>query len=290
MQKTSRDMLKEMYSSRSDDTKKYDFGLVLVIGGGEFYTGAPALSGLAAFRAGADMVRVIAPKRAADIIASFSPVLAALPLDNTNINLLKEHLATLLSRAEAAKEVAHGNASVVIGGGLGRTKETQDTVLEFLREAHIPVVIDADALHAVAKDPSVLAEKPFVITPNTFEFQLVTGKEVRALSHEERVAVVAKEAERLKTTILLKINTDIISNGEETLLNETGNPYLAIGGTGDTLAGIVGALLARRISPIKAAAAGAYINGKAGEIAAKDKKESLIATDLIDAIYQVVSQ
>ena len=286
MQKTSKNMIKEMYSLRPEDTKKYDFGLVLVIGGGEFYTGAPALSGLAAFRAGADVVRVIAPKRAADIIASFSPVLAALPLDNTH--LLKEHLATLLSRTEAAKEVAHNNVSVVIGGGLGRTQETQDTVLEFLHQVTVPVVIDADALHAVAKDPSVLSGKPFVITPNTFEFQLVTGREVRSLSQEEREIAVQEEAARLQTTILLKVSTDIISNGQETLLNETGNPYLSIGGTGDTLAGIVGALLARQVAPLKAAAAAAYINGKAGEIAAKDKKDALIATDLLKTICQVV--
>ncbi|MDA1337156.1 MAG: NAD(P)H-hydrate dehydratase [bacterium] len=286
MEKVTKDILRNVYPPRPEEVKKYDYGLVLIIGGGEFYTGAPALSGLAAFRAGADMVRIIAPKRAADIIASFTPVLAALPLDNTH--LLKEHLAILIARAEAAKEVTHGKAAVVIGGGLGRTQETQETVLEFLRQTSLPVVIDADALHAVAKDPTVLAGKPFVITPNTFEFQMVTGKEVRALTEEERVPVVEAEALRLQTTILLKVKTDIISNGKETLLNETGSPYLSIGGTGDTLAGIVGALLARGGSPVKAAAAAAYINGKAGEIAAKDKKEALIATDLIDAIFQVI--
>lgn len=287
METISKDILKEIYTPRPKEAKKYDFGLVLVIGGGEFYTGAPALSGLAAFRAGADMVRVIAPKRAADIIASFSPALAALPLDSTH--LLKEHLATLLSRAEAAKDVAHGKASVVIGGGLGRTEETQDTVLEFLRQVVLPVVIDADALHAVAKDPSVLAGKPFVLTPNSFEFQLVTGRDVRSLPHERRITAVQEEALRLQTTILVKLNTDIISDGSETLLNETGNPYLTIGGTGDTLAGIAGALLARGVSSLKAAAAAAYINGKAGEIAAKDKGESLIATDLLETIAQVVA-
>lgn len=287
MQKVTKTIVKEVYPARPEEVKKYDYGLMLVIGGGEFYTGAPALSGLAGFRAGADMVRIIAPKRAADIIASFSPVLAALPLDNTH--LLKEHLATLLQRATSAKEVAHGKAAVVIGGGLGRSEETLDTVLEFLRQVELPCVIDADALHAVAKDPGVLSEKPFVITPNTFEFQLVTGKEVRSLPEEKRIEVVQEEAARLQTTILLKLKADIISNGQETLLNETGSPYLSIGGTGDTLAGITGALLAKGISPMIAAGVAAYINGKAGEIAAKTKKDSLIATDVIDAIPGVIS-
>ncbi|MDP2735157.1 MAG: NAD(P)H-hydrate dehydratase [bacterium] len=288
MEKVAKDILKEAYPQRPAEVKKYDYGLLLVIGGGEFYSGAPALSGLAAFRAGADMVRVIAPKRAADIIASFTPVLAALPLDNTH--LLKEHLATLIGRAESAKEVAHGNAAICIGGGLGRTEETLETVLEFLHQTSLPVVIDADALHAVAKDPTVLAGKPFVITPNTFEFELITGKEVRSLSEEERIPVVQEAARALQTTILLKVKTDIISNGTETLLNETGSPYLSIGGVGDTLAGITGALLARGLSPLKAAACAAYINGKAGELAAKEKGESLIATDLIDSIQEVLGK
>ncbi|MDP4007330.1 MAG: NAD(P)H-hydrate dehydratase [bacterium] len=287
MQKVTKDMMRQAYPVRPKEVKKYDYGLLLVIGGGEFYSGAPALAGLAGFRAGADMVRIIAPKRAADIIASFTPVLAALPLDNTH--LLKEHLATLLSQAESAKDVAHGRAALVIGGGLGRTEETLDTVLEFLRQVQLPVAIDADALHAVAKDPSVLAGKPFVITPNTFEFQLVTGREVRSLPEEERAKVVEEEALRLGTTILLKVKTDIISNGKETLLNETGSPYLSIGGTGDTLAGITGALLAKGIEPLRAAGVAAYINGMAGELAAKTKKDSLIATDLIEVISQVIS-
>src|SRR3989344_870649 len=286
MTKITKDILKEIYPARPPEVRKYDFGLVLVIGGGEFYTGAPALSALAAFRAGADMVRVIAPKRAADIIASFSPVLAALPLDNTH--LLKEHLATLFSRAEAARDVARGKAAVVIGGGLGRTEETLETVLEFLRQVSLPVVIDADGLHALARDPAVVAGKPFVLTPNTFEFQLVTGREVRSLVQEERERVVQEEAARLQTTILLKVKIDIISNGQETFLNETGSPYLSIGGTGDTLAGIAGALLAKGIDPLRAAGGAANINGKAGELAAKDKKDALIATDVIDAISAVI--
>lgn len=286
MEKVTKDILKEAYPQRPGEVKKYDYGLLLVIGGGEFYSGAPALSGLAGFRAGADMVRIIAPKRAADIIASFTPVLAALPLNSTH--LLKEHLATLLARAEAAKEVAHGRVAVTMGGGLGRSEETLETVLEFLRQTSLPVVIDADALYAVAKDSSVLAGKPFVITPNTFEFQLVTGKEVRSLPEEERILVVKEAAHALQTTILLKVKTDIISNGKTTLLNETGSPYMSGGGLGDTLAGITGALLARGMEPLKAAAAGAYINGKAGELAAKEKGESLVATDLIDAIPEVI--
>jgi len=287
MRKVNAQDIKKIYGVRPPEARKYDYGLMIVIGGSEYYSGAPALCALAGFRAGLDMVRVIAPKRAADIIASFSPILACYDLENSH--LLKEHLAVLITNTQAAKVVANGKVAVVIGGGLGRSEETQDTVLEYLSQITVPCVIDADAIHAVARNPQVFAGKPFVITPHTREFSMLTGKEVRELSGEEQIKVVQEEAARLQTTILLKAQRDIISDGKEVLIDEAGSPYMTVGGTGDTLAGIVGALLARGLSPLEAAAAAAYINGKAGEAAAKKFKDSLIATDIIDAIPQVIA-
>ena len=280
------EVIKKIYKPRPLDSRKYDFGLMLVIGGSEFYTGAPALAALAAFRAGLDMVRIIAPKRAADIIASFSPILASYGLKGDYIE--KEHVALLVSRTIAAKEVARGNASVVIGSGLGRDEQTQEVIKEYLSAIDVPCVIDADAIYAVAEQPAIVAGKPFVITPHSNEFMLLTGKEIRELPQDEKIKLVQEEAARLQTTILFKAHIDIISDGKEVILNKTGTPYMTIGGTGDTLAGIVGALLARGISPLEAAAAGAYINGKAGEFASKKFKDSLIATDLIEEIRNVI--
>ncbi|PIR73113.1 MAG: NAD(P)H-hydrate dehydratase [Candidatus Nealsonbacteria bacterium CG10_big_fil_rev_8_21_14_0_10_36_23] len=281
-----KDILKNIYKKRSADVKKYDFGLLLVIGGGEFYSGSPALSALAAFRSGVDMVRIIAPKRAADIVASFSPNLAAYPLEGNW--LIKKHLATLLALTESAKAVARGNTAVVIGGGIGRSEETQEAISEYLSQVSVPVVIDADAIHAVGKKPEIISGKPFLITPHTYEFFVLTKKEVYKLPLEEKIKVVQKEAARLQTTILLKGPTDIISNGKKVALNKTGTPYLTKGGTGDTLAGIAGALMARGINPFLTAQAAAYINGRAGEIITKKLKEGLTATDLIEAIPQVL--
>ncbi|PIP24786.1 MAG: NAD(P)H-hydrate dehydratase [Candidatus Nealsonbacteria bacterium CG23_combo_of_CG06-09_8_20_14_all_36_12] len=281
-----KDILKNIYKKRSADVKKYDFGLLLVIGGGEFYSGSPALSALAAFRSGVDMVRIIAPKRAADIVASFSPNLAAYPLEGNW--LIKKHLATLLALTESAKAVARGNTAVVIGGGIGRSEETQEAISEYLSQVSVPVVIDADAIHAVGKKPEIISGKPFLITPHTYEFFVLTRKEVYKLPLEEKIKVVQKEAARLQTTILLKGPTDIISNGKKVALNKTGTPYLTKGGTGDTLAGIAGALMARGINPFLTAQAAAYINGRAGEIITKKLKEGLTATDLIEAIPQVL--
>jgi len=286
MKEVTKNILKDIYKKRSRDVKKYDFGLLLVIGGSEFYSGSPALSAMAAWRAGADMVRIIAPKRAADIIASFSPILAAYPLKGDW--LTREHLATLISMTESAKAVARGNTAVVIGGGMGRSEEVQEAILEYLSEVSLPVVIDADAIHAVGKKPEIVSGKDFLITPHTYEFFVLTGREIYKLSDEEKIKAVQEEAARLQTTILLKGPTDIISDGKEVALNKTGTPLMVVGGTGDTLAGIAGALVARRIDSFTAAQAAAFINGLAGELAGKKLGESMTATDLIDEISNVL--
>ena len=287
MQEVSKDILKNIYKPRPLDARKYDFGLLVVIGGSQFYSGSPAFSALSAFKAGVDMVRIIAPKRAADIIASFSPILAAYPLEGDW--LTKQHLATLISMTEGAKAVARGHVAVVIGGGLGRTKETQEAVNEYLSRVSLPVVVDADAIHAVAQSPEVFKGKNFLFTPHGYEFFILTGQEVIGKSDDERIKIVQSEANRLQTTILLKGHLDVISDGQDVVLNKTGNPSMTKGGCGDTLAGIAGALMARGISAFVAAQAAAFINGKAGEIASQKKKESLLATDLIEAIPEVIS-
>lgn len=286
MIEVTNNILKNIYKPRPLDAKKYDFGLLTVIGGSDFYSGSPALSTFAAFRAGVDMVRIIAPKRAADIIASFSPNLAAYPLDGKW--LTKQHLATLISMTEAAKAVSYGKTAVVIGGGMGRTQETQEAILEYLEQVQVPVVIDADAIHAVGKKPEIISGRNFLITPHTYEFFVLTGKEVHKLPDEEKIKMVQEEAARLGTTILLKGKTDIISNGKEVAIDKAGTPYMTVGGCGDTLAGVCGALLARGINIFEAAQAAAYINGKAGEIAAQKLGEGMMATDLIEAIPEVL--
>ncbi len=282
MKEVTKDILKDIYGKRPANTHKYDYGFVLVIGGSELYTGSPALSAFAAYRSGADLVHIITPQRAADIIASFSPDLICCPLKGSH--LTKDHLSDLISMTESAKIVSHGKVSVVIGGGIGRTQETQETIREYLSNISIPVVIDADAIHAVADDLSVITRKPFLITPHGYEFSLLTKRETKGLSDEEKIKVVKEEAERLKTNILFKSNVDIITDGKEVALNKAGNPYLSVGGTGDALSGVAGSIIAQGFKPFLAAQAAAYINGKAGEIASKEKGEGLLATDLIEAI------
>jgi len=287
MIEVTKEILKEIFKEREKKYfRKYDFGLLLVIGGGEFYSGSPALNALAAMRTGCDMCQIIAPKRAADIVASFSPDLAAYPLEGKWLE--RKHLATLLSMTESAKAVSRGNVAAVIGGGMGRSEETKKAILEYLPQIDVPVVIDADGIHAIAENPEIVKGRPFLITPHTYEFFVLTGREIYQLPDQEKQKIVKEEAEKLQTTILLKQKPDIISNGKEIALNFVGSSYMSVGGTGDALAGVCGALMARGFDPFLTAQAGAFIVCKAGEVAAKRLKEGLLATDVIEAIPEVL--
>lgn len=291
MQKIEKEILKKVFPERPKEKYfiKYDFGLLIVIGGSDFYSGSPALNALAAFKSGVGMVRILAPKRAADIIASFSPILAAFPLEGKILE--KKHLPILIEMTKAAKSAAYGNVAGVIGGGLGRSKETLETVLEYLKEVDIPFVIDADAIYAIGEKPEIIKDKEFVLTPHGYEFYVLTGKKIPLeIPLEEKAKIVKEEAERLKTVILLKGKPDIISDGKEIYLNFSGSPYMAVGGTGDTLAGICGALLAKKIEPILAAQAAAFLNGRAGEVAAQKYKDGLTPIEIIEAIPEVLKE
>ncbi len=286
MIKVTKNILKDIYKKRPEEVHKYDYGLLIVIGGSEFYSGSPALAAMAAFKSGVDMVQILAPKRAADIIASFSPNLAAYPLKGDWLD--REDLAVILSMTKSAEVVSKGKTAVVIGGGLGRSKETQETILEYLSQLSIPAVIDADAIHAIAKKPGIGAGKNFLITPHAYEFFILTGKEVVEKTLEEKIRLVQEEAKRLQATILLKGKVDIISDGQNIALNEVGSPFLSVGGTGDALAGICGSLISQGVKPFEAAQAATYINGRAGQIASLKLKEGLTATDLIEAIPEAL--
>jgi len=281
-----KNILKKVLKPRFKESHKYDFGYLLVIGGSKLYSGSPALASLAALRTGVDLVLTIAPQRAADIIASFSPNLIAYSLSGSDLE--KKHLPELLSLTESAKKVSRDNAAFLIGGGLGRDDGAKESVIEYLLKVDIPGVIDADGIWAVANKKEILKKKPFILTPHSYEFYIFSGKDVSEMSLEEKIKTVEKTARDFETTILLKGNPDIITNGKETFLNETGCPEMTVGGTGDTLAGICGALLAQKINPLEAACGASFINGKAGEFAKKKYGVSLLATDLIEEIPNVL--
>lgn len=265
--------VRKAFRKREPWCHKGNFGNLLVIGGSDVYSGSPAFVSLAALRAGCDLVTTASPERAADIIASFSPDLITYPLKGDF--LTGKHLATL-------KELSKEKDAIAIGNGLGREEETFLVINEFLKWNKLPCVIDADAIHAAAKNREVL-KKNHVVTPHIREFYALSGIAVTN-NIDERAAAVKKVASLLGCTILLKGHIDVISNGEKTALNKTGTPRMTVGGTGDTLAGITGSLLAQGTSPFAAACAAAYINGRAGELAAKEKK--YLASDLINKVAE----
>ena len=289
MEKVTPEIIKELFKEREKDKYyiKYEFGLLLVLGGSDFYSGSPALASLAAFRTGVGMVRIFAPKRAADIIASFSPNLAAFPLEGEKFE--KKHIPLLVENIIAAKKVAFGNVALVLGGGLGRSLETQEAVCELLSQVEIPVLVDADGIWAISKKIENFKGKNFLVTPHGYEFYVLTGEKIeKDMDLNTKSEIVRKKAKELGMTILLKGHPDIISDGEKIYLNYTGSPYMAVGGTGDTLAGICGALMARKIPPLISALAGAYLNGKAGELAAQKFRDGLLATDVIEFIPEAI--
>ncbi len=279
MDHINKTILKQVYKKRNIWCHKGDFGSLLVIGGSKLYSGSPAFNALAALRAGCDLVTIVAPERAANIAAGFCPDMITYPLKGDYLS--KKHLTFIMNSSK-------DKDAVVIGGGLGRNNETLRVVNGFLKHTNLPCVIDADAIHAVAKNKSLI-KKNFVITPHTREFYALTG--LKATNDiNDRIEKTKKAASRLGCTILLKGHIDVISDGKNTAINKTGSPFMTKGGTGDTLAGICGALLARGAGCFDAACAAAYINGLAGGFAAEKYGESMLASDLIGNIPNVLNQ
>ncbi|MFW6282564.1 MAG: NAD(P)H-hydrate dehydratase, partial [Minisyncoccales bacterium] len=231
MEKINSKILKDIYKKKPQDSKKYDTGFMIVIGGSEFYSGAPAFSALGVYKTGVDMVHIIAPERAANIIASFQPDLATYDLPGERIEI--KHLSTLLSLTTGADEAARDKTAVVVGGGMGRSEKTKEVIGQYLVQVPAPAVVDADAIYAINEEVKKgIKEKNFIFTPHIYEFYILTGKKIGDKDLEEKIEVVKEEAKKLNSTILLKGGTDIISDGEKVALNEEGSPYMTVGGTG----------------------------------------------------------
>ena len=253
---------------RESQSHKGDHGEVLVVGGGP-YTGAPALAAGAALRAGADLVRIACPDGVAREIQGYSENFIVVPFAGETLG--PEHVDALLDRARA-------HDVVVFGPGLGAADETLAAVEAFLTEYDGRAVVDADALQVV---PGVETDASLGCTPHQGELETMGGATAEAW--RERRALVADYAADLEHTLLVKGAYDIVSDGSETRVNRTGNPGMTVGGTGDVLAGVTGALLSTQ-EPLDAAAIGAFANGTAGDIALDDHGHGLTATDVLGAV------
>jgi hydroxyethylthiazole kinase-like uncharacterized protein yjeF len=243
--------------ARGNKVHKGVGGEVLVIGGGP-YQGAPWLAGLGALRAGADIVRIASPV--------FEPIpdLIYERLDGERIG--EEHIDRLIHLAERADVVVCGN-------GLGTESHgVIHTIAPHCKKA----VIDADALRL----PLPVAKNETLYTPHSREFTRMTGVSLPDSTRERALVVMGAG---IKGTVLLKGHIDIITDGKRVRFNRTGDPAMTVGGTGDVLAGIAGALLCH-LPAFEAGCIAAYVNGRAGQVVAAERGEGMLASDLVDRI------
>lgn len=267
--------LRALYPDRPEGARKGDHGRVVVAGGSETYAGAPAFNALSALRAGADLVYVVAPRRAADLVASYGPDLITHPCD------------TPYPDPDAV--FAHAPDAIVVGGGVARTPEAHDALRRIVRRAECPLVLDAEALHAIAGREAILEGKRALLTPHGGEFEVLTKRRWPD-ARDQREKEARDAARRYHATIIVKGRRDIISDGERVAQDDEGSPYLTKGGWGDLLAGAAGAYLARGADPFTAAQAAAYLTGRAGARAAAKLGESTLASDALPAYADVIQE
>jgi ADP-dependent NAD(P)H-hydrate dehydratase / NAD(P)H-hydrate epimerase len=251
---------------RSPTGSKYDAGGVLVVGGAPGMSGAPALAALAAFRSGAGVVWVCVPASEHAAVAAHAPELMV------HGGLAPDQVLALAARARA----------VVLGPGLGREPDASALVDALVRGVEAPLVLDADALYALAGRLETLAARPgpTALTPHAGELARLLGRDGGAIA-AARLASVEEAAGRSRAAVLLKgPDTLVAATGEPLRIVETAVPQLATAGAGDVLAGAAGALCARGLPPPLALAVAALAHGSAARLAVSGLG-AIVATDLL---------
>lgn len=262
---------------RPEDSNKGMFGRLLVVGGSRGMSGAAILCGCAALRGGAGLVRVAVPAGIQSTVASANPCYMTAALDeDCDGRFAEDALAKLATLAESSDVV-------VLGPGLGKSDSITRLVAGLLERARVPVVLDADGLNALVGHLDVLRKRPAatVLTPHPGEFSRLVGKPVAEVQAQRR-DLAGRFAAEHAVVLALKGHGTIVTDGRRVYQNHTGNPGLASGGTGDVLAGVVGALIGQKLEPFAAAQLGVHVHGLAGDLARDDVGEiPLMATDLL---------
>jgi hydroxyethylthiazole kinase-like uncharacterized protein yjeF len=278
---------------RAAAAHKGDFGHVLVIAGSVGKTGAAALCSTGTLRAGAGLVTVATPESAMGLLGSVlrsEAMMEPLPLTDGG-QLGKDAITRALALAETRD-------AVVIGPGLGQGPEVKTFVREVIAGCARPMVIDADGLNAIApgtKGAGALGllrrAAPTVVTPHPGEMARLAASST-ALVQRRRVETACSLANDSGATVVLKGHRTVVAGGDgRAAVNPTGNPGMATGGTGDVLAGIIGALLARGTAAWPAAAAAVYLHGLAGDLAVRARgQDALLAGDLVEMLSAAIAQ
>lgn len=261
---------------RAADAYKYSVGAAMVVGGSTRFSGAPVLASKAATRSGAGYVTCACPESVQSTLAAALPTVPTLPLPATDEGLSSDAVDTVTDeRADA----------LLVGPGLGRTASTRQFVHRLVETVDTPMVLDADALNALADldaDWTKHADGSWLLTPHDGEFLRLAGD----VDLANRVRVVQAHARRWNVVLLLKGQPSIVAGPDgRTYVGSTGTPALATAGTGDVLAGQCVGLLAQGVPPLEAAAAALHLGGAAAQryVATGDAR-SMGASDLLDEL------
>ena len=264
-------MIREMLKLRSKYSHKGTYGHALLIGGSRGKTGAMVLAARACMRSGAGLVTAHVPSGSLEVLQTAIPEVMVVPDEERD-------MVSSLSPRQLEKYDAIG-----IGPGMGLDPASQQVLKSLIQHAETPLVIDADGLNILAENKTWLAFLPkhSVLTPHPGEFRRLAGewkndfdrlRLQREMSVRHGIIVVVKGA-----------HTTITSPEGKVYFNSTGNPGMATAGSGDTLTGIITAMMAQRYAPLEATLIGVFLHGLAGDIAAAEREEeSMIASDIID--------
>jgi ADP-dependent NAD(P)H-hydrate dehydratase len=264
---------------RPHDGHKGTFGTVLVVAGSRGMSGAAILAGRGALRSGAGLVRVACPADVQDVIATAYP--------GYTTHSIRQHADGSFADGAALELVSLARAAsvIAIGPGLGRGATVVALVQSLLTELReIPIVLDADGLFAVSPftDEYAKRKSPLILTPHPGEFARLTGAE-RPGSDDERLERANTFARQFRCVLLLKGAGTVVADETRCYRNSTGNPGMATGGSGDVLTGVIAGLVGMGMPAFEAAALGAYVHGRAGDLAASILGQTaLTAADLLD--------
>ena len=258
---------------------KGNFGKLLLLCGSRGYTGAAFFAAMGALRSGAGLVFLGVPESIYGIEAVKLNEPVIFPLPDAGGRLSADAVPEILTRFPQMD-------AVLVGPGLGQSEGTLAVVRAVLEKAECPVIVDADGINVLSAHRDLLRgrKSPTILTPHDGEFARLGG-----VIGEDRMSAAAALAEELGCTVLLKGHETCITDGVNGYINPTGNPGMAVGGSGDVLAGVITALLGAGLPPLEAAACGAWLHGAAGDrCAAELGQYGMLPTDMLSALPRLM--
>lgn len=281
MKETDRLLFNKAVFNRPDDSNKGTLGSLLCICGSYGMAGAAIMAGKAALRCGIGLLKIAVPKSIYPVCATNILESVYYPLEETSNGVISSKNTDFLL------EMCEKSSAVVIGCGLSVCDDTKNLVQSVITNCEKPLVIDADALNCICNKPEFLKnlKVPAIITPHPGEMARLLHSTPKTVNSNRENTAIDFAKKFGVVTVLKGAGTIIASPDGEVYINHTGNSGMATGGSGDVLSGIIGSLLAQGASPINAAAAGVFLHGTIGDLAAeKLGKISMLPTDMIDMI------